>query len=82
MKRVDEFDRTGEVATDAEIQELLVFAETRYPALAKDIRSAIAGGQDYKLLYRILVDDMRRIQGGRHPRYVSYQILPTDKLPG
>ena len=73
MVKVDEFDHTGELASETEIHELLIFSDEHYPQLARELREFIIKAPgDYPQLLRILVDDMRRFQAGRKPRYTDF----------
>ena len=71
MNRVDEFDRTGEPASDEEIEEAHAWCRIHSPPLAADMDKLRAkyDKSQFDHLFRTVVDDMRRFQAGRIPRY-------------
>lgn len=72
--RADEFDQGVTPVTDAEAEELRRFVE-RIPnrELQREIKALCGPEIDrWRLVLRVLVDDMRRVQAGRPPRYTPY----------
>ena len=68
--RVDEFDSGTEPVSEAEVAELHVFLRMWWPALLEDFRLLTKWEARTDALYRVCVDDMRRIQAGRAARHL------------
>lgn len=65
----DEFDNTGKPVTPPEVNEVRAFMMEYDPQLAREL--LMLNPQLVPNLFRLCVDDMRRIQAHCKPRYLG-----------